>query len=91
MATVPTAEDLQGYSDEEFAALQAAVAVEQQRRWVLAQAIDAGTALTQQYVAAVGGTAEEQAAAVKAAWTQILANCGIDPAAASAAAASAAE
>lgn len=73
MADVPTGSELAAYTDAEFAQLQAAMAAEQQRRYVLAQAIATGTAMAQQYQDAGGDP--------KAAWAQILANLGIDPSA----------
>lgn len=47
---IPTPSDLAAYTDAEFAQLQAAMAAEQQRRYVLAQAVATGTGLAQQYV-----------------------------------------
>lgn len=75
---IPTPSDLAAYTDAEFAQLQAAMAAEQQRRYVLAQAVDAGCALVQQYATAIGGTTQDQLAAANAAWAQILTKAGLD-------------
>lgn len=69
MAVIPTADDVKGYSPAEFAQIQAVIAAEAQRRYVLANVEATGLAFAQ--------AAADQGVDIDEAWSAIRAQVQI--------------